>query len=164
MNRPVGYSPAQIALHWVVALILVPQFILNDDIGAAFRATMRGTAVEMTPLAWGHIIGGSLILVLVVWRLVLRGTRGAPPPPEGKAGPATLLAVLVHVALYLVLLVLAGTGLVAWFGGVRSAAEVHEALKLPLLLLVALHVLGALYNQFVLKNGLLSRMARADRG
>ena len=50
----------------------------------------------------------------------------------------------------------------AWFGGVDLAAQGHNVLKIVLLALVALHVLGALYHQFVLKDGLINRMRRAE--
>ena len=39
-------------------------------------------------------------------------------------------------------------------------AEAHELMKPLLLILEGLHVLGALYHQFVLKNGLIDRMKR----
>ena len=35
-------------------------------------------------------------------------------------------------------------------------------LKIVLLVLVALHVVGALYHHFVLKDGLINRMRRAE--
>ena len=52
------------------------------------------------------------------------------------------------------------SGLVAWYGGVEAAAEVHELFKPALILLVLGHVAAALYHQFILKDGLLLRMKR----
>jgi cytochrome b561 len=46
----------------------------------------------------------------------------------------------------------------AWFGHVGAAGNVHEALKTLLLLAVALHVVGALYQAFVLRSDVMRRM------
>jgi cytochrome b561 len=54
------------------------------------------------------------------------------------------------------------SGSVAWFGGVEAAAQGHNILKIALLALIALHVAGALWHQFVLKDGLIARMRRAE--
>ena len=155
-----GYSATQIALHWIVALLIAAQFLLNDAIGSAFRAAMRGEEVGFNPLVAAHVFGGIAILVLVLWRIVLRKTRGAPLPPAEEAPPLQLLAKLTHGGLYLLMIVLVPTGGAAWFLGNRGAAEVHEVLTSLLLVLVGLHVIGALYHQFVLKTNLMERMKR----
>ena len=52
------------------------------------------------------------------------------------------------------------TGGVAWFLGVESAAEVHEIGKPLLIVFVALHVLGALYQHFVNRSKVMVRMVK----
>ena len=53
------------------------------------------------------------------------------------------------------------TGLLAWYGGVTSLAGLHgELLKTLLWVMIALHVIAALYHQFVLKDHLLDRMRK----
>lgn len=52
------------------------------------------------------------------------------------------------------------SGSVARFGG-EAAAQGHDILKVAPLALIALHVAGALWHRFVLKDGLLARMRRA---
>ena len=91
----------------------------------------------------------------------MRWRRGVPLPPAEESPALQAVAKAVHLALYAILLLMPVSGLVAWFGHVGAAAQVHEVMKLPLLVLVGLHVLGALYHQFVLKNGLIERMKRA---
>ena len=73
-----------------------------------------------------------------------------------------ILAKLTHVGLYAVMILMPVSGYVAWFGGVEAAAKGHNVLKIVLLALVALHVVGALYHQFVLRDGTLARMRRAQ--
>ena len=65
-----------------------------------------------------------------------------------------------HWALYVVMLLAPMTGLAAWYGGVATAAEVHELFKPVIIVLVAGHVAAALYHQFIRKDGLLLRMKR----
>ena len=80
--------------------------------------------------------------------------------PIRKPVPAVLPWLTALAAAPLVLIVAAVAA--AWFGGVDLAAQGHNVLKIVLLALVALHVLGALYHQFVLKDGLINRMRRAE--
>lgn len=160
MPTPKGYSLGQIRLHWIVALVLVPQFILHDTIKAAFIAIGKGEAFSYSPLLIGHIVGGIVILLLMVWRLALRSQLGAPLPPADEPAPLQAVGKAVHLALYAILLLMPLSGLAAWFGHAAAAAQFHNLMKLPLLVLVGLHVLGALYHQFVLKNGLIERMKR----
>jgi cytochrome b561 len=73
-----------------------------------------------------------------------------------------LLAKVAHVGLYVLLILMPVCGAVAWFGGVEAAAQGHNVMKVLLLALVVLHVVGALYHQFVLRDGTLARMRRAQ--
>lgn len=160
MSVSKGYSLGQISLHWIVALILVPQFLLHDTIKHDFYSALRGGIPTSSTLQSLHIYGGILLFILMAWRLILRVTRGVPPAAEGEGAMQILAAKGVHVLIYLVILLMPVTGLWAWFGLSRTAAEMHEALKLALLLLVFVHVMGAIYNHFILKNGLIDRMRK----
>ena len=55
------------------------------------------------------------------------------------------------------------SGLVAWFGGVDTAADAHEVMSNLMLFVVGVHVAAALWHQFWLKDHLLLRMMRAER-
>ena len=80
----------------------------------------------------------------------------------GDSAAQRALAKAAHVGLYALMILMPLSGSMAWFGGVDLAAQGHNVLKIVLLALVALHVLGALYHQFVLKDGLINRMRRAE--
>ncbi|MBW6506533.1 MAG: cytochrome b/b6 domain-containing protein [Rhodobacteraceae bacterium] len=160
MPNPTGYLASQIWLHWLVALLIIPQFLLNESMGQAWRAIERGQEVTPSVLITAHVVAGVAVLALVLWRLVLRLTHGAPPPPASEAPALQMVGKITHGLLYLVLALLTVSGGMAWFGGIKASAGVHEAATSLLLLLVSLHVLGALYHQFVLKTNLLARMKR----
>lgn len=160
MSAPAGYTRTQIALHWIVAILIVLQFVLHDGISHAFRAVMRGTEISFDPLVASHVFGGLAVLAFALWRLALKAKNGVPQPPEEEAPALKLAAKVTHLSLYGLMILVPVTGAVAWFGMNHDAGEVHEVLRIPLLLLVLLHVAGALYHQFVLKTGVMNRMRR----
>ena len=85
MPTPKGYSLGQIRLHWIVALLLVPQFILHDTIKAAYIAIGKGEGFSYSPVLVAHIVGGIAILLLMIWRLAMRWRRGVPLPPAEES-------------------------------------------------------------------------------
>jgi len=123
------------------------------------------------------MIFGFGLAVLTLIRLVIRVKTDKPAPaPTGKPlldklGPA------IHHGFYLFILVMAGFGLATSiaaglpdivFGG--SGAPLpkdffafwprygHAIVATILVLMIGLHIAGALYHQFKLKDGLLARM------
>lgn len=153
-----GYSLGQIRLHWIVVVLLVPQYLLHDTIKHDFFTRLHGGIAAQSALQLFHIFGGMILFLLMLWRLERRSRLGVPPAADGETTVQALVAKAVHVLLYAVILLMPITGLWAWFGLSRTGAELHEAMKLALLLLVFVHVVGAIYNHFVLKNGLIDRM------
>ncbi len=155
-----GYSFTQIRLHWVVAVLIVFQLIFGEDMGGAWDAVEDGIAPVMSVWVWAHIVAGIAVLVFALWRLTLRMTRGAPDAPHSDSVLMTKAADYGHWLLYVLMVVTPLSGLAAWYGGIDTAAEVHELMKPAIIVLVVGHVLAALYHQFWLKDGLLLRMKR----
>lgn len=161
MSAPKGYTRLQIALHWIAALLIVQQYLFKDAISAAWEAATKGLESAFNPLVLAHVAGGGLVLLFALWRLSIKARRGAPAM-VGDGAMQRALAKLVHVGLYALMILMPVSGSVAWFGGVEVAAQGHNILKIALLAFVALHVVGALYHQFVLKDRLINRMRRAE--
>lgn len=160
----------QIGLHWLVAVLMGSQFLLSDGISAAWRAFRQagaGSASGLAPvagtLAWEHIIVGVLVLAFAVWRIAARLSRGAPGPAQGETALQVLASKVVHLGLYAVMVGLPVTGLLAWYGQITTMGDLHLLAKTAFIGLVALHVAGAAYNQWVLRNGLIGRMMRSGR-
>lgn len=162
-QKPTGYSRTQIALHWIIALLIISQFVLHDPIVAAWKAKTEGLEAEFGLLIGAHVLGGIAILVLACWRIALRFRRGVPPLPEKEHPLLKVAAHATHWSLYGLMILLPLTGMATWFGGSMLADTIHTTLKFPLLLLFLLHVLGALFQQFVLKSQLMQRMIRAQK-
>jgi len=110
-----------------------------------------------------HVVFGVLIFVLAVMRLYLRLARGVPKAPSDEPMPLRFLAGLTHVVLYAAILIMPVSGAIAWFGGVEAAGNAHSTAKFLLIGFVALHVVGALYQKFVLKSEATERMLRPER-
>ena len=158
-----GYSARQIALHWIVFVLVAYQWFTGDHMTQLFKAAHggppTGAASAWTPV---HIAVGVVILAVMLWRLVLRRTEGTPPPP--KQHPALeFLASAVHVGLYLDLIGAALVGLVAYFW-LPQLAGLHHLMVRPILLaLFALHFVGALWHRFVVRDDVMTRIVRPAR-
>ena len=163
MPTPKGYTLTQIVLHWAVFALVAAQFILHDGISGAWRTWVREGTVEPSALAFSHIAFGVLVLLLVVWRMAVKAKRGAPALPENEPAWMKRAAHGAHLALYTVLILMTVSGGLAWFAEQGWSADVHEEILKPLLmLLVALHVAGALYHHFVLKTDVMKRMGKPE--
>ena len=169
MKRPVqtpdGYGPVQIALHWAIAGMVLLQLLLSGPIQVAFDARMDGGSPIHGflggALATAHLVVGSSILVLAVWRLALRLTRGAPPASMPAPRVIVLIGKVAHLLLYGFIFLMPVTGLVAWFFQSDLAAGLHGWLRWPFILLVVGHGVGALVEHMVFRNRTLERMLRA---
>ena len=157
-----GYNRTQIVLHWAVALLIIPQFLLGGNIAEAFGKWMASEPTPFNPVVVFHILTGLTICALVVWRVLLRIRHGAPAPLDSGSPVMNKVASGVQHTMYLVLALMVVSGGTAWFGLIGPAAGVHNVLKIVLLLLILIHVAGALKGQFVLKNRIIARMMKAE--
>ena len=161
MSSVSGYSRGQIILHWAIVVLLIVNYVTSEAMEEAWRAFLKGGEAVTFGTAV-HVWIGVLVLVLAVARLLLRKTRGAPGLPPGGHPIADLVARLTHLGLYACIFLLPIVGMVGWFGAVRDAGMIHGLLFNILMALTVLHVAGALYHQYVLKDGLIRRMMRAE--
>lgn len=158
-------------LHWTIAVLV----ILQLAVGALGLERLPNNAEKIGPLQ-GHVTVGLLIGVLMVVRLVTRLTTKKPPPATAGNTLLNNLRRLTHLLFYVVVLSMISTGV-----GLAIMAELfpilfgpggtlpesfdafpplggHEFFATVLVVLLALHVAGAIYHEVVLKDRLLSRM------
>ena len=160
-----GYLGTQIALHWIIAALIVAQVLLHEGMEVTYGFQHGGPVPTDSEqlLATVHIVCGIAVFVLALLRVVLRVRRGAPQPPQEEHRILRLVAKATHFAFYAVILLMPLTGVLAWFGSVDEAAAIH-AIGLPVILgLVFLHIVGALYHHFILKTDVLRRILRPER-
>ena len=169
------YTTTAIALHWLIALLLLGQFAFGLLLGDIPRGTPeRGIYVNLHKST--GIVIGLLIVLRIVWRLAHR------PPPLPVSMPAWQrhTAKLSHAALYLCMLALPLSGYLAsnfskygvkFFNLVHLPAwgpedktlyaffnATHHLAALLLALFVGLHVLAVAKHMLIDRDGLLWRM------
>ncbi len=153
-----GFNKTQIRLHWAIFILIVLQYLFHEPISDGFEMMQKGLEPDRNPLVLQHVIGGSLIFVLVVWRLSLRVRRGAPALPAKEPMILKAIAHLTHFVLYALMILLPLSGAVAFFAGQKAAAEAHGIMRGLMLLFAGLHIVGALFQQIVLKTNIMDRM------
>jgi cytochrome b561 len=166
------YNNVAIALHWLIALLVVINVILGFGHELVDRTTMRSM------LFWHKSIGISVLLLTLV-RLAWRLSHPVPPLPLHMPSWQKLAARASHWAFYILLLALPLFGwlltsaspsnrpipfyglfdwpFIPWVHGLPkdeakqlagTFAEGHELLAWTALILVAIHVLAALVHIF----------------
>lgn len=161
MTVVTGYSRTQITLHWVIVVLIGLQLVINDGVQDGFNDRLNDATTTAGPWALLHIGTGLTVLALALLRLGLRLTRGVPPPAD-NAALVTWSGNLTHLALYLMMFAMPATGAIAWFGYSEIAASLHEWGRWVLILLIVLHVAGALAEHFLFGQNTLMRMFRTN--
>ena len=162
MSRARGYTAAQIVLHWVSAILVIAAFVTHDAMQAAAKAVKDGSWSGYDAALLVHVIGGSVVFLLALWRLGMLGRRGAPPLPDDEPPVLRAAALVVKVLLYAIMIVMPISGILNWFGAVALARQAHLLMEPVIPLTILIHLLGALYQQFWLKSGVLGRMLRPE--
>jgi cytochrome b561 len=160
---PQTYTRTQIGLHWAIVGLVAIQVLFNDAMQIAYDARMDNQEATTSRLWLVHVAAGCLILALMMLRLGLRLTHGSPPPPANNPRLVIWLGAANHLALYCLLFFMPMTGLLAWFGHNDQASELHELGATALIIVIMLHLAGALFEHMVLKQDVFERMIWSAR-
>jgi cytochrome b561 len=189
-NSRDGWGTLSRALHWLMALMIAVQVPLGFWMVDAYDAWLAGkgdTALVMT-LSRAHNTNGFLILILVTVRLSWRLANPTPELPQALVAWQRLTARATHALLYGLLIVFPLTGWAAlsaydgefpifffgWDNVFRIVpqapkgaflssdlfGEIHETCWKIGGVVLALHVVAALWHEYVKKDGVLQRMWR----
>ncbi|TPE52393.1 cytochrome b [Maribrevibacterium harenarium] len=153
------YSLAQIGLHWWVALLFGANYIVSDGMGPMLGKHLEGQDVSQEFVVNFHVYVGLAFLGFALLRIVVRLFSGAPEPVETANKKLDKLALIAHKALYVLMLLVPLAGIGAWYGNIHELGDVHVIIMNVMLGLVGLHIVGALYHRFVLKDGVIERMS-----
>jgi cytochrome b561 len=176
--KPARYHPALVTLHWLLAVVL----LVALGMGTLSLQHMPNASPEKVDALRGHMIAGIAILILTVLRLVIRRATAHPAPATTGNPLLDRIGRGTHHALYLLVFLMALSGIATAvqaglpgivFGGsgaplpanfdAFAPRAVHGVVAALLLALIALHVLAALYHQFVRRDGLIARMGFGRR-
>lgn len=168
------YNRTARSLHWLIAVLLLGQFVFGWWLGDIPRNTpARGYYVNL------HKSAGMLMGLLIVLRIGWRLKHGAPPWPASLPRWQQWLAAASHQGMYLFMVVMPLSGYLAsnfskhgvkffntlllppWGSDDKQLYAVfnqtHKIAAAVLLALVALHVLAALQHG-LRRDGIMSRM------
>ena len=167
------YHPLLVALHWILALMLLFSLVIG---GSGLERLPNSDPAKVDALA-GHMIFGSIILVLMILRLITRVLSQKPVHVSNGSALLDHIGTWVHWLFYALVFgvcvsgigISVATGLpdIVFFGSEAPLPEsfwdypartAHYVLTTALLALIAVHVTAALYHQLVIQNGLISRM------
>ncbi len=177
MNHVSRYHPLLVLLHWLLAFLIIGTLFF----GAAILAHTPNANPAKIEMLQKHMGAGAAVLVLMLVRLLVR-SRTAHPPGASAGNPwLDRLAWASHRLLYVAVLGQAASGaLMALqtrlpqivYAGLGSLPAdfwafpvryLHYGFARLLIALVALHVAGALYHTFVIRDRLLRRMGLGRR-
>lgn len=165
------FHPVTVALHWIVAvLVLVMLWV-----GTYAMTPMDNADPDKLTLLAAHRLIGLLILALTLLRIVLRRFLPAPEPAGTGSGMLDMLGQAMPKLLNIFVILMAVSGIVlGQQSGLSEALAgtaplpdtffeflprlVHGILAKLIMAMIALHVLGALYHQLLLQDGLFGRM------
>jgi cytochrome b561 len=168
------YTPTAQALHWLVALLIVVQFVL------AQMAAHLPLGVRKLSLLAEHKSVGMTVLVLALVRVAWRFKHPPPPLPAEMRRVERFLAGASHISFYVILIAMPLSGwlmssaknyTVSWFGAFswpnlikpNEAAfsnfrTLHHLLSNTLVAIASLHIVAALKHHFWNKDDVLVRM------
>ena len=173
-NTAVEYGTLAKALHWLVAIGLFALIYLGLE-----QAGME-SGDEKNRIRFIHASIAAITLILMTIRIVWRFMNEVPAHPDGMPGWQRMTSSVIHWGLYIAVFaqLIAGAIMngtadrgIPVFGLFTIPVpvtenhdahewweEVHEFAWKPVAALIVLHVLGALYNHFIVKNDVVRRM------
>lgn len=171
---PARYTSTAIALHWLIALLIVASVSLG-----LYMVGLKLSPLKLKVYSWHKWVGVTIFL-LVAARLIWRATHTPPPHPPASPRWQQTAATINHWLLYALLVAVPICGWlmssaygvpVVYLGmiqlpdligknkGLADALKaLHEALAFTMLALVAVHVAAALKHHLLDRDDVLHRM------
>ena len=158
VRRHLGYHPAQVILHWLIAGLIILQYATGGSIQRTHDAVMNGGQPDPTDMLLHavHNRSGMLILLLMLIRLMLRVLIGVPEPMDEEAWRKRAAGML-HRGFYVVLILQATAGITASYV-YWPVSFIHVIGAKLLLGMIAVHALAACWHQLVRQDHTLARM------
>ncbi len=175
---PSRYHPSLRVLHWLIAALIIAALFMGTFVMARIQNSDPSKLFALLK----HMTVGMLVLALTLMRLFIRPKTRRPTPMFSGITLADRLVPYVHRIFDVLVLVMIGSGIgIAVLSGLPGAILDGNVSQLPasfsnlplhtlhvfaarvLAGIVALHVCGAFYHHFFLKDGLLSRMSLVAR-
>jgi cytochrome b561 len=174
MKQIARYHPLLVALHWLLAVLIIAELSLGF-FGLAATPSSEPGKIGILRV---HMMGGVLILALMVLRFIVRMRTSRPPAATTGYPLLDRIAPITHYGFYVLVLMMVGSGfataITAGLGEIVFGSAgaplpptlmtyppfvAHVFFAMLLAGFVVLHVLAAFYHQFVRRDGLFRRMS-----
>lgn len=168
------YGAVAIALHWLMALMILGSIVLG-----LYMVALELSPQKLKLYSW-HKWLGVTIFALAVIRALWRLTHPSPPMPSGMPAWQQRVAHSTHLAIYVLLFAIPLSGWlmssafgfqVIYFGVLpipdllgkdkvlaEQLKELHELLNIALWVLLLMHVAAALKHHIIDRDTVLYRM------
>ena len=150
-----GYSGVQIALHWLVAVLVFGAWFTHEGMGRALRARIEQDLSGFDGATLHTMLGGAAFAFVLV-RLLVRLRTGAPEPHGSTM--VRMAANWGHRLLYALMILAPLLGAITWYGKIEGLGDVHEWVGQALMLVAIGHLLMAMLHQALWSDGTLMRM------
>ena len=173
-NTNTEYGTVSKALHWLIAIALFALIYLGLEQAGMDKGD------ERSRIRFIHASIASITLMLMTIRIIWRFMNTVPADPDGMPVWQRTMSSIVHWGLYITVFAQLFAGAMMNGTGGRGLPvfglftiplgiaenhdahewweEVHEVLWIPVAVLLGVHILGALYNHFIVKNDIVRRM------
>ena len=173
MKQVARYHPLLVVLHWLLAFLIIAALFA----GFFLLAAMPNSDPQKIRVLLVHMAAGMTILALMVVRFIVRMLTSRPAPATTGHPLPDRIAPITHYGFYVLVLLMVGTGFatailaglnrIVFQGSGEPLPEsfaayrtfiAHGYIALLLAGFIVLHVLAALYHQFIRKDRLFRRM------
>lgn len=164
------YGSGAIIFHWLTAFLIISMIPLGIYMHEMPVGGLKETLYK------AHIVIGIIIFITTILRIVWKLMDNKVTELRTTPRYQQIMAKALHYIFYALMLGAAGSGLgyiilsgvgeqlfvadkVMWPNAKDFIpAEVHEKLTIALIPLLALHILAALYHQYIVKDGIFRRI------
>lgn len=163
MSTRTGYSRIQIILHWLIAILIFAAFFTHEAMHKTFDDRIASGVTPGLSEGTLHTMLGGTVFVLVIIRLIVRVTQGAPDAPHGNPDWLANAAHWGHNLIYVLMIGVPIGGMIAWFGGVEIVGEIQGIAGKSMMLVVVGHAVMAIVHQALFADGTMMRMVRPHK-
>ena len=159
------YSSYQIILHWTIASLVLLQLIFDEGIKNSYSNIIKGSEkfIHSSDSGGMHLAIGIIVLILMIFRTVLRIKTGVPQAPSKTPPILKGIAKISHLCIYLLLFTLPITGLIGGYLKLNTVLVLHQLSSKLLIVLVLFHICAAIFHEGVLGNRILHRMFTPEK-
>lgn len=176
-NTSTAYGSVAKFFHWIIAILVLGMLI--------YGFFLEDFPKDIQPITYNiHKVTGLTIFLLMALNIIWRIYNPKPVWPFNMPDWQQIMAKVVHVLLYITVLIMPMLGLIGSVAAGRpphigsiiitlpieknkalaeASMATHNFVAIVLIILISLHVCGALYHHYIKQDNILRRMLPGRR-